>query len=333
MEYVIIGCGPAALHAARAIGKQDKKADITLISWELTPFYIRPAIVDYLSGEVNRESLIYRPLDILQGVSARFELGRRVIDVQPNKKAVRFSDGSQLCYDSLLIASGAKPRVESTWLAHREKFRTVRSLADIIRLKRSLDVAQSVVVVGGGYIALEIIRACHKKGLRVTYLTSPETFWDRSITGIDSETVAEKIESAGIEMISDDQVSDIIDRDGTGYRVITGKGLSIDVDLVILSAEHDPNIDFLEDSGLQLEWGVVVNRELRTSSPDIFAAGDVAQVMLPEGGLNRLNFGWRSACEQGIVAGTNMTGGKPISIGDDNFYFSHLEGKKLLERW
>jgi len=333
MEYVILGCGSAALHAAKTIGEEDPKADITLVSWELSPFYIRPALVDFLSGKVSEEAFFYKPAGILGGKQAKFELGRRVVSVVPDKNIIRFSDGGELEYGFMLISTGARPRIEPFWLAHREKVHTIRSLAGAVRLKRSLSQAATVAVVGGGYQALEVVRACHLMNLKISYLTQPNLFWPENIGGVKQDEVEDKLESVGIDLWRDARVADVIDRDGRGYRIIASDGMSVDVDLIVLSPKHDPNIDFLEDSGLQLHRGVVVSEELRTSASNIYAAGDVAQVYDPKTGINRLNFGWLSAREQGIVAGSNMVGRNLIYVRDEETFFTQLAGKKPLERW
>ncbi|MFC2076372.1 NAD(P)/FAD-dependent oxidoreductase [candidate division KSB1 bacterium] len=333
MEYVIIGCGPAGLHAAKTISSEDSDADITLVSWELSPFYIRPALVDFISGKVSKEAFFYKPADILDGSKARFELGRRVVSIVPDKNRILFSDGGELRYKFLLIATGARPQVEPLWLAHREKLQTLRSLAGAVRLKRSLKDAKHVAVIGGGYQALEIVRACHAMGIEVSYLSPPDTFWPDEVAGVKPKEVEKKLKSVGIDLWLDARVADIIDRDGTGYRIIAGDGMSVDADTIILSPKHNPNIDFLEDSGLQLHRGVIVSEELRTSAPNIYAAGDVAQVYDPNSKINRLNFGWLSAREQGVVAGSNMVGRNLIFVRDEEAFFTQLMGKNPLDRW
>ena len=109
-------------------------------------------------------------------------------------------------------------------------------------------------------------------------------------------------------------IRDVIDLDGITWQAFTSKGRCLDCSFIISAQGDRPNIDFLKNSGLALEKGLLVNEELRTNISNIYAAGDVAQVYDLNRGINRINFGWKSASRQGALAGQNMAGADKVFI-------------------
>ncbi len=330
-EYVILGCGPAGRAAAREARLQDPDGRVTMVTSEMSPFYLRPALPDLVSGALDRSSLVRRD-EALQGdAGVEVRAGRRVYRVFPHESRVLLSDGTSLYFDRLLLATGASPRLGDYAVRLRNKVYTLSTLADAVRLSR-LDLGPDawVAVSGEGHTGLEAVRAFAARGCRVAYLTSHTRFWSPR-SSVARSDVLQRLLSAKVEVLFDETVLDILDANGDGYRVITSTRRTLDVAAVCEARRLVPNLDYLGGSGVLVDGGVVVDRELRTNFDNIFSAGDAARVYDADANRMRANFGWDSAAEQGAVAGHNLVhgGGRTVEAGA----FRRLHGPAVLERW
>ena len=331
MRYIIVGCGAAGLSAAKEIRDSDSKNEIVLISDEVDPFYIRPAICNFLSGEIKESDLFFKDESVSEGIVTI--KGKKVLKVLPEENAVILSDGKKEKYNFLLIATGGKQRFPQKLLAHREKIFTLKTFADAYRIKERIRNASKVLVFGGGYVGVELLRALKKGKVEVIYLSKPELFWPSGLTDISKEKIEKKLEDEGISLLLDEELNDIIDNNGKEYLVFTDKGREIKSQFIGLALGLEPDIGFLDGSGIKCDKGVLVSEELRTNIANIYAAGDVAQVYDVNKKINKINFGWYSASTQGKTAGQNMAGGNLIYISDEDKFFHKLYGKRLVERW
>lgn len=332
-QYVILGCGPAGRAAAAEARRQDPKGEITLVSREFTPIYLRPALADFVAGTLGRGELVVQDPDLVGDPGVTVRGGRRVYRLFPHESRLLLSDGTSLYFDRLLLASGSTPRLADYAARLRNKVHTLACYSDAVRLTRlGLPRDAWVLVSGEGHTGLEVVRAFAQRGCRVVYLTTHTRFW---IPGspVARSDVVQKLLAEKVEVLFDEAVLDVLDLNGEGYRVITSSRRTIDVGLVCEARELVPSVEYLDGSGVVLDQGVVVDRELRTNFDNIFAAGDVARVFDSEGNWHRVNFGWASAARQGAVAGYNLAhGGGRVVEGTEGF-FADLAGGKLLERW
>lgn len=331
MRYLIIGCGAAGVNAAKSIRIYDQASDISLISCEFKPFYIKPALVDFLAGNIGADNLFYQktsPLDTVELVT-----GKHVVKVTPSTNEIHLSNGEVLSYTFLLIASGTRPRLDPPLMQHVDKICTLNTFTDALRIRSRIQGTSTAVVYGGGYQALELVRALHRRGVEVTYLTFSDRFWSLNLPGIAPKDLRAKLNERGVSLIEDDPIVDILDMDGVTYRVITSSSREVDVQLIVSALGAEPNVEFLQGSGVEIDRGILVAEDMRTNISNIYAAGDVAQVYDINRHLNRMNFGWLSAGEQGTMAGGNMAGRSDVYIPDADTYFLQLYGKRLLDRW
>jgi NADPH-dependent 2,4-dienoyl-CoA reductase/sulfur reductase-like enzyme len=331
MHHVIIGFGAAGRSALFQIRKFDPDSKITVVTDEADPFYLRPFLGQYLIDEdlPEAQSLGEDDARHLQGVDYR--LGMRVMRVSPKENRVDLSDGSSLEYNYLLVAAGTRFWTQEFGLeAH---LYTLKTKADALRLLREARKAESVLVYGGGYQALEIARIFHFKRKQVRWVAPPGFFWPRQLPYITAAEVKEKMAGLGLDLRVNRQITHAVDLDGKCYRVFQDDGESFDAGVIVVAPHEVPRIDFLVGSGVHLDNGVLVNEELRTNVPNVFAAGDCAQVWDLNSGQSVTNFGWKSASRQGLVAGENMAGHDSVIIPTKDEYVLDLMGKKLLERW
>lgn len=332
-QYVILGCGPAGRAAAREIRSQDSKGQVTLVSQEFTPFYLRPALADYVAGSLGKREIVLQDDKVLGDPGIEVRAGCRVYRLFPHESRILLSDGTSLYFDRLLLATGAKPRLTGYAARLRNKVHTLASLADAVRIARAgIPKDGWVLVSGAGYTGLEVVRAFAKRDCRVVYLTSHTRFWSPR-SSVARADVLQKLVSEKVEVLFDEAVLDVLDLNGELYRVVTSSRRTIDVSLVCEGRELAPALDYLEGSGVVTDRGVVVDAELRTNFDNIYSAGDAAQVFDSEGNWQRVNFGWESAAQQGRVAGYNLVHGGGKTVEGADIFFAQLYGTKLLERW
>lgn len=332
-QYVILGCGPAGRAAAREVRAQDPRGRVTLVSREFTPFYLRPALADYVAGAVERSALLSGDPALLADPGVEVRAGCRVYRLFPHESRILLSDGTSLYFDRLLLATGAMPWLSGYAARLRNKVHTLASLADAVRIERAdLAAGAWVVVSGEGHTGLETVRAFASRGQRVVYLTRHTRFWSPR-SAVSRAEVLHRLLAEKVEVLFDEAVLDVLDLNGELYRVVTSSRRTVDAALVCEARELVPAVEYLEGSGLVTDHGVVVDLELRTNFDNIYAAGDVAQVFDGEGNWERTNFGWQSAGHQGQVAGHNLVHGGGRSVGKGDPFFADTFGAKLLDRW
>ena len=331
MRYIIVGCGSAGLSAVNAIRNIDTRGEVILISDEVNPFYIRPTLADFLSGELKEEEMFFK--NYLASQEIALLNGKRVLKVVPSENTVVLSNGEKEVYNYLLLATGAKPKLPQKFLIHREKIFTIKTFADVCRVKERIQNISSVVIFGGGYIAVELIRALKRRGVDIIYLTGSDFFWPSNLTEVSGEDVKQKLKDEGVVIHMDEGINDIIDKNGKEYLVFTNKGKKIQCQLIGVFSGLEPDIDFLAGSGIKCDKGILVSEELRTNIANIYAAGDAAQVYDINKKLNKINFGWQSASAQGEIAGQNMAGENVVYVSDDDKFFKKLYGSMFMEKW
>lgn len=332
MHHIIIGCGAAGRAALFQIRKLEPGARITVISDEIDPFYLRPYLGYFLINDKLPEAqrLADENLRDLTGVD--FILGVKLSRVLPRENTVILSDGKALAYNFLLVATGTRFWPHEI-APEGATYLTLKTKADALRIRREAERARSVLIYGGGYQALELTRIFHLRGKKVRWLAPPGFFWPRQLPGVTAKDVKDKLLELGLDLRTDRRVVHALDVDGSRYRITDDAGETFECDLLLLAPHEAPRLEFLLDSGVHLDRGVLVNEELRTNFPNVFAAGDCAQVYDLNSGQSVVNFGWKSAAKQGSVAGENMAGGNSVIIPTRDEFVLDLMGKRLLERW
>ena len=333
MRYLIIGSGPTGVTAAKHVKEKDSEGEVVIATEEFHSLYFRPNLPELIYGDLDGRS-IFSPLGKdTEEIGVTFEYGKRAKRVDTAKNRVLFTDGSALEYNFLLIASGASPALPSPFYPSEASYLTLNSLPDAVRIKKRALRSDRALVYGPGYLGIETSRAIRRLGLQVTWINPGLPRFGNPISG-EVEVKAKKIlQERGVTILDGADVADIIDMDGTSYRMYTTGGEKVDCTLVVLATERVPNIAFLEGSGIKTGTGVLVDEYLRTNVSNVFAAGDCAEILDVNKGMNRINFGWRSAKKQGELAGLNLSGKDMVFIKNQEDYFGLLVGTHILDRW
>ncbi|MGE5662985.1 MAG: NAD(P)/FAD-dependent oxidoreductase [Deltaproteobacteria bacterium] len=332
MGYLILGGGAAGIAAAGAIRKRDKSGKIVIATEETAAPYLRPLLPDLISGDADAESIKDPQGEGLAGLGIDVRKGKRAAKVDAQKNKVAFTDRSSETYQVLLVATGGKPVVPPA-LARAE--RTVipfDSLADTVRIRERAGHPGASVVYGPGYLAMEACRVLKKAGRDVVWIKPGQPRFGNPIAGEFEASVINQIQERGVRLKDGAEVVALEESAKEAALVRTGDGESIRCAVIVVATERLPSIAFLEGSGVKVGTGVLVDDYLRTNVPNIFAAGDCAELRDAKTGKTHINFGWRSAIKQGRLAGENMAGGGKLYTGKQEDYLWLLFGAPLTDR-
>jgi nitrite reductase (NADH) large subunit len=296
MRFVIIGNGVAGVTAARALSDAGAGAEIEVYTQEIHHYYPRPRLQSFLAGEIELEEL---PLYIPAWYEKRgiaVHLGVEVVGLDPRAKQIALTDGRQVPYDRLLLATGSHPFVPPIEGVDKGGVFTLRTIEDALAIKRWAKGAERAVVIGCGLLGLEAARALTVLGLKVTVLERGPYPLRRQIDAEGGALMRELIGAMGIEValnassqaILGDGTSPPTLRRGSGQAlggiegglatgVLLQDGRTIEGGLILISTGIRSNVRLAQEAGLEVNQGVVVDEHLRTSTDDIYAAGDVAE--------------------------------------------------------
>lgn len=307
-QYVIVGNGVAGTTAAENIRKNDRAGAITILTEEELPFYYRIRLIDYLSGDVSEEKLVARSEDWYREQRVRLLTGVRVTDGNPERRTVRTAGGEEFRFDRLLLATGSHSHVPPIAGAEKKRVFTLRDIRDAREIAACCLHSRKLVMIGGGLLGLEAGNALRRRGMEVTVVEFLPRLLPRQLDARGAAKLTRIMEEMGFVFHIGTSVREI--RGGEQVeRVVLETGVDIAAEVVITAAGVRPNLELAHRLGLHCNRGIVVDSRLRTSRPDIYAAGDAAE----HGGMV---YGiWPAAVEQGRAAGTNMAGGNMVYRG------------------
>ena len=311
---LLVGSGPASVAAAEAIRAESPSADILMVSAEPYGYYSRPGLAYYLAREEPERRLFPYSADDMSRLEIQQVVGR-VVQVRPVEHLVVLDENRVLPYDRLLIATGAAAipvRVPGAELNGVTKLDDLDDARDLIRRSRR---ARAAVIVGGGITALEIVEGLCARRVRVHYLLRKERYWGNVLSESESHIVEQGLRDRGVRIHYFTELAEILGRDGRVVGIRTNRAEEIPCDLVAVAIGVLPQKELAEAAGLECGRGVLVDEHLRSSEPDIFAAGDLAEVVEPRTGKRTIEVLWSSAVAKGRVAGHNMVAERPIVYG------------------
>ena len=301
LSYLIIGNGIAGVTAAEILRDENSAADITVIAEDPFPVYYRPALKDYLAGRVHAEKLWARPRSFYQEHNIRFIPGR-VATIQAGQHAVQLQSGQQLGYSRLLLANGARASRLTCPGNDLQGVTTLRTVADYQEVLGRLNGIHRVVVSGSGTLALETIETLRHRGYHVIHLLRRHTLWSEVLDATASDLVLQQERRDGVDVHIEEEITEITGKHGQVTGVMTTRGTRIPCEMVIFAIGVEPIIDFIKSSGIPCGRGVKVDGAMRTSAPDIYAAGDVLETTDSATGRTRVIGQWYPAVQQARAA-------------------------------
>ncbi|WP_374089605.1 NAD(P)/FAD-dependent oxidoreductase [Methylomicrobium lacus] len=299
-QYLIIGGGMTAAAAVDGIREVDPTGSIGLISAELDTPYDRPPLSKALWKGKPLDS-IWRKLESKE---AKPHLGRVVKEIVPTQKRVVDDKGDIFTYQKLLLATGGKPR---RLPFGDDKIIYFRTLPDYRRLRALTETGRRFAVIGGGFIGSEIAAALALNGREVVMIFPGKDIGDRVFPSPLARFVSNFYKQKGVEVLAGEEIVGLETR-GNQQVLKTRTNREIIVDGVVAGVGIAPNVELAQSIGLEVENGIVVDEFLRTSHPDIYAAGDVAAFYNPALGKRIRVEHEDNANSMGRLAGLNMAG-------------------------
>lgn len=313
---VIVGAGECGSRAANALREQGFSGSITIIGDEQIAPYERPPLSKLALTDLDEpQPVTVCSPDRFAALNIDFVAGVRVTALDRSSHKVGLADGRLLAYDRLLLATGSRARPlpipGGDWAI------TLRTFADAMTLRRSLRPGAPVVVVGAGFIGLEVAAGAVARGCRVTVIEIAPTAMARAVPSPIAERLVERHRAMGVEMLFGARVEsiEVVDprRPDVGFSVVLGDGRQLSADVIVAGIGAIPNSELAAECGLAVDNGIVVDEHLRTADADILAAGDCCSFPHPlfPGGNIRLE-AWRNAYDQAVVAARNLFGGDEV---------------------
>jgi 3-phenylpropionate/trans-cinnamate dioxygenase ferredoxin reductase subunit len=307
--YVIVGASLAGAKAAETLREEGFGGPVMLIGEETERPYERPPLSkDYLLGKAEREAIYVHPAGWYAEHDVELRLGTRVTGVDPAAHEITLADGSQIGYAKLLLATGSSPRRLPVPGAEYGGVHYLRRVADSDRIRATFQTASRVAVIGAGWIGLETTAAARAAGVEVTVLEAAALPLLRVLGREVAEVFAGLHREHGVDLRFGVQVAEITGSGGQADGVRLADGSHIPAEAVIVGVGITPNSQLAEAAGLEVGNGVVTDAGLRSSDPDIYAAGDVANAYHPLLGRHCRVEHWANALNQPQTAARAILG-------------------------
>ncbi len=307
MHYLVLGAGPAGVTAAETLRKHDKTAKITLLGGEPEPPYSRMAIPYYLIEKVGEDGTYLRQQDNhYENLNIDYVHGVAVA-LHGKSKRLKLEDGSEIQFDKLLICTGASPITPPIPGLDRDGIYNCWTLEDARHIARLAQKGEPVVLMGAGFIGSIILESLALKGVNLTVVEMGDRMVPRMLDETAGVMLQQWCESKGVRVLTSTMISEVADGP-EGLTVHTKGGEALDAKLLVVAAGVQPNISFLASSGVTIEHGILVDQYMRTSVPDVYAAGDVCQAIDFSTQKAEMLAIQPVAVEHGRIAAQNMTG-------------------------
>ena len=309
-KYLIIGNSAGGIGAVEAIRKVDNEGTIAVLSDESYHTYSRPLISYFLADEIAYDKMFYRRSDFYEKKKVQAILGKKAVKIDFDNKAIVLEDGSQVGFESLLLATGGEPSVPKIAGMEVYDYSTFTTLNDALKLRDKLDNGsiKNAVILGGGLIGLKAAEGLFARGVDITVVEFANRVLSPVLDEIAAGLIQKVIEQKGVKVMPNHTIAEIVGENGKVNGVILDKGERIDCDTVIVAIGVRPRIELVKDTPIKINRGIVVDKNMRTTVPNIYACGDCAEVYDFILDNYRLTPLWPTAHVGGRIAGFNMAG-------------------------
>lgn len=304
-NYVIVGNGVAAVGCIEGIRAVDAESPITVVSGENYPVYCRPLISYCLEGKASPDRMNYRPADFYESSGCEVLYGKKAVSLDPQAHTVALDDGRKLPYDALCIATGSSPFVPPMeGLDGVKKKFTFLTMDDMLSLEQAITPDSRVLIIGAGLIGLKCAEGLRDRVADITVCDLADRVLSSILDADCASLMQAHLEKNGLRFLLQDSVARF-----DGSTACFRSGAEVTFDVLVLAVGVRANVSLVRDAGGETGRGIAVDEQMRTSLPDVYAAGDCAEGLDSSCGQKRVLAILPNAHAQGRTAGRNMAGG------------------------
>ncbi len=309
-KYLIIGNSAGGIGAIETIRKTDKDGTIAVISDEKYHTYSRPLISYFLGGEIAYDKMFYRKSDFYEKKNVDTILGKKVVKIDFDKNSVILEDETTIGYEKLLLAVGGEPFVPRIAGMETYEYSTFTTMDDALKMNEKLENEdiKKAVILGGGLIGLKAAEGLEARGVEITIVELADRILSPVLDAQASGIIQKVFDDKGVKFMTQHTISEIVGENGKVTGVLLDKGENIDCDMVVVAIGVRPRIELARDTAVKIGRGIVVDKQMRTSVPNVYACGDCAEVYDFIMDNFRLTPLWPNAHVGGRIAGFNMAG-------------------------
>jgi NAD(P)H-nitrite reductase large subunit len=335
-HYVIIGNGVAGNQAAAVLRERDPDNRITIISIGGLLFYDRYQLTQVFQGKRDwRDYLVYQP-EYYEDHRIAVRRKCRVTQVDPTRRVLILAHREEVGYDQLLIASGGGGYLPATLAEFRPLFHSFGTYRGALATADALGERGTAIMLGGDILGIDVAQAMAASGHQVILVPGEQTFSPHKVEEAARPPLCEALGRAGVEVVEGWPIERIeaSANGGAPRKVVFADGRELAGDVVMPFYGLAPSLEFMVGSGVDIERGLLVNPELRSTDPHIWAAGDVCQIWSAEDNAYRFYYGWKNVKAMGDLAARNMTGGEePFHTFQDETLTVDAQGRLHSSFW
>ncbi|MCC2640535.1 MAG: NAD(P)/FAD-dependent oxidoreductase [Nitrospira sp.] len=309
-QYLLIGGGLASSQAAKQLRQLDAKASITLVTEEPHLPYDRPPLSkEFLRGETSKERLFFDEPSFFDAQQIDVKVGRAVVKLDIETHTATLAGGETLRFEKALIATGGRPVHLKIPGADAARVHYLRTLDDSMAIAASAKAGTEAVLIGAGFIGLEVAASLTQRGVHVTVVETASHIWPRFADEQLARVVQQYCAAKGVTFRTGEIVTGIQPYNQLA-TVLLKSGAVLPCDFICIGVGILPNVELAREAGLAVDNGILVDEYLQTSHLDLYAAGDVARYVDPLFGKRRRVEHWGHAEYSGQLAAQNMTGAR-----------------------
>lgn len=335
-HHIIIGNGVAGNHAATVLRERAPDDRITIITVGALLFYDRYQLPQVLHGKQDWQTYLVHPPSYYDQNRIAVRRRCRVTHVDAERRQLTLAHREVVHYDTLLIASGGGGHLPAALIEYRPLFHHFHTFRAAVATARALPEGGTAIILGGDILGIDIAYNLIETGRQVTLVPHEQTFWPHQVDAAERPGLFEALGKSGIEVVEEAPIERIeAGAEGEPARkVVFADGHSLSGDVVMPFYGLAPALEFIAGSGVDIERGLLVNPELRTTDSHILAAGDVCQIWSAEENAYRFYYGWQNVKAMGGIAARNMTGAQDSfsAFVDENLTING-EGKLHSSFW
>jgi NAD(P)H-nitrite reductase large subunit len=314
INNVIIGSGSAGFGAARTLRETDANCRITMITMDSLPFYHRYDLPQVFRGRQDWRDLLDVPPAYYDEMDIKLRRCSRMVDVQGSSQKITLAHQETIAYDRLLVCAGGRGYIPENLTSYAGLMHGFGSFEAAMRVYRDRPAGGTAIMIGGDMVGIDLALTLLDTGYKVTLITNGQTFWPHEISEDEQSRMLDVLKAKGVTIFKDSRPVGV-SRDKAQHAascVTLEDGTEIFGDVVMSFCGLASSVEFMLGADVDIERGLLVNPELRTSNETIWAAGDVCQIWHDQEKAYRFYHGWKNVRVMGELASRNMLGAHEI---------------------